>query len=342
MSRQLLQRVDIAGVFSSSPRDHLEDLFVPFQQLTGVNVEDRLAKLAQEGRRIAIVGPSGCGKSSLSSYVARKDPFASIQIQVNSDPDVARQEKLFGQHLVRAIGRWAQTFGAMDEEDLRRAKAETSDREESPGRRSTTTASGGASAGILKGDLGRELAQEESKINQPIPTEEVAVVARRMLELVRYRKLTPIVVIDDSDRWLSDADQETITIFFGKVMRWVADLGASMIVAVHERYRRSPGYKQARGDGWLEEELWIPSLNDPKQLREILNKRVERAIGHQITAIAEVEAIDELFAYYIGEAGSSLRKTLTVAQDAVRQAVQDSDAERITAAAARAAISGFI
>ena len=117
MSHDLLAELDTIGAFSSSPSDHLEHLFVPFQELVGEEVEDRLRTLASGARRVALIGPSGCGKSSLSSYVTRVRPFASIEIPVNSDPEVARQEKLFGQHLVRAIGRWGEAHGAIDPED---------------------------------------------------------------------------------------------------------------------------------------------------------------------------------------------------------------------------------
>lgn len=341
MSHDLLGELDTIGAFTSSPSDHREDLFVPFQELVGETVEDRLRTLLMEERRVALIGPSGCGKSSLANYVTRAQPFAAIEIPVSSDPEVAREEKLFGQHLVRAIGRWGAIHGTIDAEDVSRAKAEASDREERPGRRSSTKFGGGANFGVVKGDLGRELAEEGAKIDLPIPTEEVAQVARRMLELVRYQKITPVIVVDDSDRWLSDADKDTVDIFFGQILRWVAALGAATIVAVHEVYRLAPGYKQARGEGWFGEELWLPPLTEPSQLGRILGKRIDQATGRRLEEVFQTPAVEELFGYYQGAASLSLRRTLTVSQEAARLGAKDPEAQFITGAAARAAISGF-
>ncbi len=342
MSHELLAELDTLGAFSSSPSDHLEDLFVPFLELVGQGIEDRLRNLTLGARRVAVIGPSGCGKSSLASYVTRVRPFASIEIPVNSDPEVAREEKLFGQHLVRAIGRWGEVHGAIDPADVLRAKAEVSDREERLGRRSTTKFGGGANIGVVKGDLGRELAEEGSKIDQRIPTEEVAQVARRMLELVRYRDITPVIVVDDSDRWLSDADKDTVDVFFGRILRWVAALGAAVIVAVHESYLSADGYRQARAEGWFEEELALPTLTEPGQLGRILGKRIDQATGGRLEDVFEGPAVEELFGYYQGEAKLSLRRTLTVSQEAARQAAKDPEASLVTPAAARAAIAGFV
>jgi hypothetical protein len=342
MSHDLLAELDTIGAFSSSPSDHLEHLFVPFQELVGEEVEDRLRTLALGARRVALIGPSGCGKSSLSSYVTRVRPFASIEIPVNSDPEVARQEKLFGQHLVRAIGRWGEAHGAIDPEDVRKAKAEASDREERPGGRSTTRFGGGADFVVIKADLGRELAEEGATINQPIPTEEVAQVARRMLQLVRHREITPVIVVDDSDRWLSDADRDTVDVFFGRILRWVAALDVAMIVAVHEGYQSAAGYRQARTEGWFEEELWLPALTESRQLGQILGKRIDQATGRRLEEVFEALAVEELFGYYIGDGRLSLRRTLTVSQEAARQAAKDPEATFVTPAAARAAIAGFV
>lgn len=342
MSHKLLTELDTTGAFGSSPNNQLEDLFVPFQELVGVEVEGRLRTLALEARRVAVIGPSGCGKSSLSGYVTRVRPFASIEIPVNSDPEVARDEKLFGQHLVRAIRRWGEAHGAIDPEDVKRAKAEASDREERPGGRSTTKYGGGADFVVIKADLGRELAEEGAKINLTIPTTEVAAVARRMLDFVRYREITPVIVVDDSDRWLSDADKDTVDVFFGRILRWVAALDTAVIVAVHEGYQSAPGYKQARGEGWVEEEIWLPALAEPGQLGQILGKRIDHATGRRLDEVFEESAVEELFRYYQGDGKLSLRRTLTVSQEAARQAAKDPEAKLITSGATRAAIAAFV
>lgn len=225
---------------------------------------------------------------------------------------------------------------------MRQAKAETSDREERPGQRSVTRFGGGANLGVVKGDLGRELGDEGARIDQPIPTEEVGQVVVRMLQLIRLRDITPVIVVDDSDRWLSDADKATVDVFFGRIMRWVAALNASMVVAVHETYREAKGYQQARSDGWIEEEIWIPALTDSSQLGRLLSKRVTaRAADRRLDDAFEVAAVDELFGYYLSGAKLSLRRTLTVCQEAVRQVAKDPEANVVTAGAARSAVAEF-
>ena len=45
-----------------------------------------------------------------------------------------------------------------------------------------------------------------------------------------------MIVFDDTDRWLSNENAQLVTNFFAEGVRWLLELPAALVVAVHPHY----------------------------------------------------------------------------------------------------------
>ena len=95
-------------------------------------------------------------------------------------------------------------------------------------------------------------AELDSATAPPAPRtgQEVIEQARRILELISARALLPVLVFDDTDKWLQvSAPADSIRLvdgFFGRVVRLLAEeLPAAAVIAVHDQYVTQPGYRSA-------------------------------------------------------------------------------------------------
>jgi hypothetical protein len=300
--------------FNARPRTQDQrQVYVPFGELVdSPGIERRVTDLAAAGARIGLIGRTGSGKSSLVEYVLTRHPFARVVVPVSLDQDrVAREPRLFAQHLVHALCRYGDASARQEQEERIHAIA----REGHDVRREP---------GLLQGEAAFEFASSAARIDVNRPAAEIVQQAGRLFDLLRAGGLQPVLVVDDSDKWLGAATEAMIEDFFGRVLPWVAELGTGIVVALQpSAYLEGRAYREARRAGVPERELEMPVLREPAQLARILAKRAEVAgVEEPLAGLFTEPAIESLFQYYVGEAECSLRKTLNAANCAVDLAAE--------------------
>lgn len=112
--------------------------------------------------------------------------------------------------------------------------------------------------------------------------------------------LQPIVVFDDTDRWLNAADAGSVTGFFGETIRWLATtLPGSVVVATHVRYLED----DAAGGllEFLDTRIDVPAIPDAAGVATILSQRLACNVAgtpHAVATLGGVvagDAVDALF-----------------------------------------------
>lgn len=314
MSNRAIRTLADSHAFNARPRSQDQrQVYVPFDELVETpSVERRLNDLVGAGSRVGLVGRTGSGKSSLLEHVLTRHPFARVGVPVSLDQErVAREPKLFAQHLVHALSRFGEASARQEQEE--RIYAMSSERDEL--RRVP---------GLLQGEAAFEFASSAARIDVNRPAAEVVQQAGRLFDLLRASELQPVLVVDDSDKWLGAATEPMIADFFGRVLPWIAELGTAIVVALQPApYLHSRSYREARKAGVPERELEMPVLTEPQQLGRILAKRAEVAgVDEPLAGLFTDGAVAALFEYYSGEGEYSLRKTLNAANCAVDLAAE--------------------
>ena len=152
-------------------------------------------------------------------------------------------------------------------------------------------------------ELGAELRQATA--DEPLSSGERLEQAAQLLAIIETHDLLPVLVLDDSDRWLNvswQPDSETArAAFFGRVVRVLAeDLAAAAIVAVHPSYLPDPHYQAAAG--FLDTTIRIPALADPAAVHRVLARRAGLALAEPedavLSGLLDPSAVDLLFDQY--------------------------------------------
>jgi AAA ATPase domain len=244
MSRDHLRAIVDKHVFDPRPNANWFYMtHVPFDELLrSHDVEERVTSCARAGSRVAVIGPSGCGKTSLVTYALARDPnLFPITVRVAPEkPDRVRDVTGFARLIVDTIVNDAQIV--LTEEHRGQALAGASERYEAqaPRRSKRWGAHLGWSGAHV--DVSREVAHYAESISYEMTTTRVTSTLEDLLATIGKRDTEPVLVIDDSDRFLqlvsADDDQEQlVTAFLSRVLPWLSELPCGKVVAIHPAYR---------------------------------------------------------------------------------------------------------
>ena len=177
----------------------------------------------------------------------------------------------------------------------------------------------------LKGNAAKQVELQIGS-SQPIDLDEKIESVYQVLQAFHSDSLMPVFVFDDTDRWDSSSESETVSGFFGEAIRWLTEMPASVVVATHSRYLES-------SDGpalleYLDTRVEIPRVPTSTHLRRILKRRVESNLEGEsgswdLVEVVSESAVAELFKVY--EAGASLRRVLQLAHIALKETVDAGD-----------------
>lgn len=204
----------------------------------------------------------------------------------------------------------------------------------------TTTRRGGLAAGWawIGGDLAREV-KRQTEIERTATFADKTDVLIQVLETIAGDDLHPVLVFDDTDRWLTNGGPDLVRRFFGEGLRWLLELPAGMVVAVHPNYLAAT--PQAELLQYLDTQITIPHLPDPAHIGTIFNRRIELYAGIDNPDLYEAIGNDALIAIHdVYEATGSLRRAIHVCHTAVQDALDAGDANLNAPHVAAAANAG--
>lgn len=241
--------------------------------------------------------------------------------------------RAFAQHLLTRLSKRAAEMSIMSAEQRRELLGRAGD-ELSLGERTTTYRAGGSvNAWLLQGELAREVSDAFAPASVERPAADVFDLLDDLLDLVRSYGFEPVIVVDDSDRWLTTElgdRSHLVEAFFGTVLRTLAERRTSLVVAVHHLYLEKYDL-DALSQDTLEIKVEVPSLSVSAHLAEILDRRIEHVslgeVGRGAREAFSPPALDRLGAVHAGPTRRNLRATLRVAQDALAEAIRRADEE---------------
>jgi len=156
---------------------------------------------------------------------------------------------------------------------------------------------------------------------------EMLEVVHQMLATIHNDGLIPVLVFDDTDRWLSGsafADHEALArSFFGRVLAALAELRCALVVAVHRRYLHDPTVHAAVART-LETRIEVPTLTEPSAIAAIVGSRVRAHLPSNppadVTEVMTGTAVAHLFDLYQSGLRGELRGVLRTAHVALANA----------------------
>ena len=157
----------------------------------------------------------------------------------------------------------------------------------------------------------------------------------RVLGTIAADELQPVQVFDDTDRWLNTHRAGLVQQFFGESLRWLLDLGANVVAAVHPAYFAIA--PQADLLQYLDTQIPIPHLTDPASIASIIARRIELCADLQnpdLSCVITDNALASIHRVY--DKTTSLRRAPHVSHTAVHEALDAGNtyltANHITAA----------
>lgn len=348
MSAELLARLQEAHAFDPFPiREDLGVYHVPFSQLVdaATHIEQTLLDACRRFERAAVVGDSGTGKSSLTASVLGPlvEGVAPILIPVAAEPDeIVTEPRAMFAHIAAEIARFATDATALSSDD----------RESALGRLTMQRPIGrvGRNLRLGAGWMGATVSADLSKQAGPSRSIERSAsgtleVVHQMLATIHNHDLVPILVFDDTDRWLSGsaltAHEALARSFFGRVLPALVGLRCSLVVAVHPHYLADDAIR-GNIERALEIRIDVPTLTTPHAIGEIVHSRVQAHLpagaGEQLADVMTDDAVTRLFKLYHGGLRGELRGVLRTAHVALTDAC-DIGAEVITGRLIQAAFA---
>lgn len=358
-SLALLQTLDARHAFDPVALPGYRTLlYVPFERMVGGRHESRLRSELENGQRIALVGPIGSGKSSMVEYAMEQgsELFAPIWISAaHEGQQTLTDPPEFARHLIRQIVSWARDSRQMGEEARRSFLLETT--RTLPRRTASRRQTVSLKLALNWIEPGWSNEVEQTLADPEVERNRGDFVASlgRLVDLI-HEDLgrTPVVIIDDSDRWLSLGEarrDQLIDAFFGDTARTLAEINWSIVMAIHPEYCAARAFRAALANGLFNVQLDVPRLQRAESLRELLDVRIrtvaagaeeeeELEAGHEPEELPLAASVEDVFEsgfesvlldYY--EANDlNLRSVLTVAHQALQETINLGEALVTTAA----------
>ncbi len=183
----------------------------------------------------------------------------------------------------------------------------------------------------LKGTLAREVEVQARRVSELPPEQKIEAIAQ-ILGLAVDEGLQPVLVFDDTDRWVSPDTKAPVPGFFTHVLRVVNELPASIVVAVHPHYLERFSRRQVLAH--LDTIVEIPALPGGQALQQVLDRRIRVHVrntefdGAGAEQVFDRHAIVALFRYY-SRRDIALRHVIQVAHQALVDAA-DQGQSRVT------------
>ena len=348
MSIDVLLALQDAHAFDPFPvRDDLSVYHVAFSELAAAGqVEQTLRDGCRRGERIAVIGDSGTGKSSITANVLGPlaEGVAPIVVPVAIEPnEIVSEPRAMFAHVAAEIARVAAHSTALSSSEREEALARLSaQRAVGRVRGRSLRLAGGWMGTTLSAELARQASPSQSIVRSAAETLEVV---DQMLATIHAEGLVPVLVFDDTDRWLSgafDNHEDLAWSFFGRVLPALAGLRCAIVVAVHRRYLADNALR-LEIERVLETRIELPALRDPNSVGAVLESRVRAHRPDAAASLADVisdDAVTRLFELYGTGLRGELRGVLRTAHVALTDAC-DSGAEVITVALIDAAYAAW-
>jgi Cdc6-like AAA superfamily ATPase len=337
MSRQLVQKMWEEHVFDSVLlEEDMSGYHVPFDYITGkATTEARLRDAVAKFERVSLTGVPGSGKTSVARYSLEPAPASIAPIWVPvayKGEDVTTSPKAFAQYLVGVISAAAAAAQRLSRKDREAILARATSDINLPAVARRNAAGLKLMLWLIEANVARDVTRTIQGGTFPRSEQEMFHLADEVLDAIRAYRLNPVLVIDDTDRFIGRGNpNRVIPAFFGEVLRSVVDeLHAGIVVAAHPVYLEREDYRRV-SSGLIEKHIKIPEIPNVDGLADILTARVRFANARRTASDAFADgALDELFDVYTRQREKSIRAALAAAHAALARA-QEAFAAAISA-----------
>jgi AAA ATPase domain len=348
MSVKAIERLAETGAFEPAEGfAELSERHVDFDQLVGGKKrEAALGKLLQrvEPVKVAVRGPSGSGKSSMIAATLA-DLYSHLPLPIaiaSADIGILESQTLFGQFIIREINRQAKTKFAAQAKPGWRQKRALARVAETAAADSKTRQRGGAKASGTLGvpDYASIAIEVTTAITSTTTLKNPSQSLEGLAELARVfkpkGKPTPVLIIDDADKWASSTDQadaeKRAQLLFSTALQPLLTLPMHIVVAVQDHWIELAQYENLSKR--LTQTIEIPDFTGDAlgPLREIVAHRITDTDGvnEHLGALLDDSALVRLEAEY-DHRDRSIRHVLRVLDVAIKNAADESPVpERLT------------